>query len=89
MPVLMQLPERAESAAEFKINFTELEEKISEKTKMIVINNPHNPTGKLFTLSELESIAELAKKYNLIVVADEVYEFHVEKHLDMIRFGEI
>ncbi|KAF1746616.1 hypothetical protein GCK72_023073 [Caenorhabditis remanei] len=87
--VLMQLPEKAESAAEFKINFTELEEKISEKTKMIVINNPHNPTGKLFTLSELESIAELAKKYNLIVVADEVYEFHVEKHLDMIRFASL
>jgi kynurenine aminotransferase len=39
---------------------------------MIVVNTPHNPVGKVFTLEELEKIAALAKEYNLLVMSDEV-----------------
>lgn len=39
---------------------------------MIVVNTPHNPVGKVFTREELEKIAEVAKKHNLLVMADEV-----------------
>jgi N-succinyldiaminopimelate aminotransferase len=52
----------------------ELERAITKNTRVIMLNTPHNPTGKVFTRAELEVIAELARKNGLIVVADEVYE---------------
>jgi kynurenine aminotransferase len=39
---------------------------------MIIVNTPHNPVGKVFTRSELEMIADIAKEFNLLVMADEV-----------------
>lgn len=87
--VVMKLKEGSKSASQFTIDFEELEKKINKRTKMIVINNPHNPTGKLFSREELQHIAELARNYDLIVVADEVYEFHVSQPKEMIRFGNL
>lgn len=72
---------------DFHLDIDELGRAISEKTKMIIINNPHNPTGKVFNEDELEAVAALAKKYDLLVVSDEVYEFLTfdnEKHIPMI-----
>jgi kynurenine aminotransferase len=45
---------------------------ITPKTKMIIVNTPHNPVGKVFTRRELENIANLAQEFNLLVMADEV-----------------
>jgi N-succinyldiaminopimelate aminotransferase len=42
---------------------------------MIVLNNPHNPTGRVFTLEELHVVADAAKRHDLLVLSDEVYEF--------------
>ncbi|MGB5951720.1 MAG: pyridoxal phosphate-dependent aminotransferase [Ornithinimicrobium sp.] len=47
---------------------------VSDRTKVILLNNPHNPTGKVFTRQELEQIAEVATAHDVIVVTDEVYE---------------
>lgn len=47
---------------------------ITKRTRVILLNTPHNPTGKVFTRAELELVAELAKKHDLLVVADEVYD---------------
>jgi N-succinyldiaminopimelate aminotransferase len=47
---------------------------ITPRTKMILLNSPHNPTGKVFTRPELELVAELARAHDLLVVTDEVYE---------------
>ncbi|PAV55754.1 hypothetical protein WR25_03814 [Diploscapter pachys] len=77
VPITMKLKKNATTSADYILDLNELESKINEKTKMIVVNNPHNPTGKLYTRQELEGIADLAKKYNLLVIADEVYEYHV------------
>ena len=52
----------------------ELTAAVSDRTKLILLNTPHNPTGKVFTRSELEVIAGLAIERDLIVVTDEVYE---------------
>jgi N-succinyldiaminopimelate aminotransferase len=52
----------------------ELRRAISARTKVILLNTPHNPTGKVFTTDELEIIAGLAREHDLVVVADEVYE---------------
>jgi aspartate/methionine/tyrosine aminotransferase len=63
------------SAPEFQINLSEIEKVCSEKTKLLILNSPHNPTGRVFARSELEVILELAQKYNFYILSDEVYEF--------------
>jgi N-succinyldiaminopimelate aminotransferase len=52
----------------------ELERAVTARTKVLVLNTPHNPTGKVFDAAELAVIADLARRHDLIVVADEVYE---------------
>ncbi len=74
---------------EFKFDFKELESSISSKTKAIIVNNPHNPTGKVFSLEELTFIYELAKKYNFLIISDEVYEFLTYDGLKHISFLQI
>ena len=59
---------------DFAVDLDALEKLISPKTKLIVINTPHNPTGKVFSRAELEGIAKLCLKHNLHVMTDEVYE---------------
>lgn len=51
----------------------EIEKKISKKTKAIVVINPDNPTGKLWTEKELNTIVAIAKKHNLFIISDETY----------------
>lgn len=59
---------------DWSIDFDELRRACNSKTKMIIINTPHNPVGKVFTREELEKISEIAKEFNLIVMSDEVYD---------------
>ncbi|MFH4977001.1 hypothetical protein AB6A40_003710 [Gnathostoma spinigerum] len=89
VPVLLQLSNRPKSSNDYKVNVEAIESKITKKTKMIVVNNPHNPTGKLFTREELMALADLANRHDLIVVADEVYEWHVHPGHEMIRFASL
>lgn len=63
------------SSSQWVLDRDELVSKISSKTKMILINNPMNVPGKVWSRSDLEFIAQLAKEKDLIVVADEVYEW--------------
>lgn len=62
------------SAGEWTINFAELEAAITPKTKMIVLNTPHNPVGKVFSKEELLKIGELCVKNEIIILSDEVYD---------------
>eukprot|EP00158_Paraphelidium_tribonemae_P005943 Partr_v1_DN27596_c1_g1_i3_m30708 putative aminotransferase len=62
------------SARDWKIDMKELESKITARTKMIVFNTPHNPVGKVFNKAELQDIANIAIKHNIMVISDEVYE---------------
>ena len=59
---------------EFNFNFEEVENAFKEEAKAIIVCNPSNPSGKVFTYNELAYIAELAKKYDAFVITDEVYE---------------
>lgn len=52
----------------------ELRAAFSEKTRAIILNTPHNPTGRVFTQEELALIAELCQQYDVTVISDEVYE---------------
>ena len=57
----------------FAISAHDIESKISERTKAILIGYPSNPTGTTLSREELSAIAELARKYNLLVISDEIY----------------
>ena len=67
-------------------NWKRIENAFSAKTKMIIINNPHNPTGKIWTPSDFRALETLLEKYpEVIVLSDEVYEFITfeQKHISV------
>ncbi|THH12218.1 hypothetical protein EW145_g149 [Phellinidium pouzarii] len=74
---------------DWKIDFEELRRAITPRTKMIIINTPHNPVGKVFTREELEKIADLAKEFNLIVLSDEVYDCLVFDGNEHVRIATL
>ena len=59
---------------DFRLDLAEFEAAIGPRTKALLINSPHNPTGTVLGLDELTRIAELAVKHDLLVICDEVYE---------------
>jgi len=72
-------------APEFRLDADELRAAFSSRTKAIIVNTPHNPTGRVFTIDELESIASLCCEYDVIAVTDEVYDHMVfeGKHVSL------
>lgn len=60
----------------YQIIKEDLEKAITSKTKGIIINTPSNPTGVCYSLKSLEIVSELAKKYDLLVYADDIYDFY-------------
>ena len=70
------------------IDFEKLESLFSNKTRLIIINSPHNPTGKVFTKEELLTICKILKRFpDVIVMADEVYEKCVYDNEEFPRIG--
>lgn len=58
----------------YKVDWQEVADKISSKTKMIIINSPHNPSGMLFTEDDMLELQRLTEKNDILVLSDEVYE---------------
>ncbi len=73
-----------------KLEEDELRQAISPRTKAIIINTPHNPTGGTFGLDELERIAELAVSQDFLVIADEIYEklIYEGSHISIASLGK-
>lgn len=74
---------------EYKINARDLENAITEKTKLFMFSSPCNPTGAVYTKNELEALAEVFKKYpSIIILSDEIYEFinYNGKHESIAQF---
>ena len=59
---------------EFSCDRAELAAAFNDKTRAIIINSPNNPTGRVFSRSDLEFIAELCQKYDVLAITDEIYE---------------
>jgi len=73
-------------------DLTELCAAFTEKTRVIVINTPHNPTGRVLTRDELELIAALCREHDVMVIADEVYEhltFDLAKHIPIATLPDM
>ena len=76
----------------YRPNWEEVSNKITPKTKMIIVNTPHNPSGTLFSESDMSQLEDLAEKHNLIVISDEVYEhivFDGELHQSASKFPKL
>lgn len=69
-------PVRVSLNNDYTPNFNRIESKISAKTKMIVINNPHNPTGRIWTEQDFEALETILEKHpQILILGDEVYEY--------------
>ena len=75
------VPVAVDSYPDFRLHANRLEAAITKRTKMLVLCSPNNPTGITFSAEELKAASEIAKKHNLLVVSDEIYDaFCYQKH---------
>ena len=76
----------------FSLDINKMESQITPKTKILILNSPCNPTGKVMKLKELEAIAELIRRHpHIYVVSDEIYEFIIseeESHISIAQLAE-
>ncbi|WP_293268871.1 pyridoxal phosphate-dependent aminotransferase [Neptunomonas sp.] len=76
----------------FHIDWQHLKDAITAKTRMIVINTPHNPTGSILSAQDLEQLAELVRDTDILLLGDEVYEhivFDGQKHHSLLSHPEL
>ena len=77
---------------DFGVDWQRVRDAITPKTRMLMVNSPHNPTGAVFAESDLDALAEIATQHGLLVISDEVYEHIVydgRKHLSVSRRPEL
>jgi len=76
----------------YKIDWNTVKDSISNKTKMIVINSPHNPTGSVINETDIKILEELTRNTGILILSDEVYEhivFDREKHFSLCLSDEL
>ena len=80
---------KSDISNDFKVSAKQIDDAISEKTKMIIINSPNNPSGSIYNKKELYEIASVVKKYpNVFVLSDEIYE-HINYGTEHVSFASI
>ena len=85
VPVALHFPD-------YSIDWALVKEKINAKTKAIIINSPHNPSGALLQEEDLKALAALVKDTGIFIISDEVYEhlvFEDKKHLSVLKYPEL
>jgi methionine aminotransferase len=86
-PILISL-----SFPDYRINWEEVRSKITPRTKMIMLNTPHNPTGSILQENDIQELEKLVTEFNLLVLSDEVYEhliFDGATHHSILRYPAI
>jgi len=79
-------------APQYKPDWKKVAEKVTSKTKMIIINTPHNPSGMLFSEDDMLQLQKIAEEEDLLVLSDEVYEhivFDGEEHQSAAKFPQL
>lgn len=85
VPIALEYPD-------YKINWDKVREKISPKTKAIIINTPHNPSGSLLTHEDMIELSEIVSNTNIFIISDEVYEhliFEGKEHCSVLKYPEL
>lgn len=87
IPVFLKL-----SYPEYKIDWDRVKDAISSKTKLIILNSPHNPTGMVLSGEDMHHLQEIVRDTDIVIVSDEVYEhiiFDGCAHESMLRYPEL
>ena len=85
-PVIVECPE----SQNFKITATQLENNITDKTKWLMLNSPSNPTGSLYSKTELEELAEVLLKYpQVLIMSDDIYEKIIYDNLEFVTLASV
>jgi len=74
---------------DYKVNWNSFSKLINSKTKMIIINTPHNPTGTIFTAEDMKALEDLVQGTDILILSDEVYEHLIydgEEHQSVLRY---
>ncbi len=77
---------------QYKVDWNDFERLVTPKTKMIVINTPHNPTGKILTINDLDKLNQITEGTDIIVLSDEVYEHLIydgQPHASVLGFPKL
>ncbi|MET0330881.1 MAG: pyridoxal phosphate-dependent aminotransferase [Dyella sp.] len=77
---------------DFSVDWQRVREAITPRTRMILINSPHNPSGAVFTPADLDALAEIVRDTSIVVLSDEVYEHIVydgQPHQSVLRHAEL
>lgn len=80
------------SFPDYKIDWTVVKNKISERTRAIMINSPHNPTGSVLNKDDIEQLRLIVKDTNIIIISDEVYEhliFDGKQHESILKYPDL
>ncbi|REC43550.1 methionine aminotransferase [Chryseobacterium sp. 5_R23647] len=79
-------------APDYEIDWNVVRNLVSEKTKMIILNNPNNPSGKILKENDIQELIKIVKDTNILILSDEVYEnivFDGNKHLSICKYPEL
>lgn len=80
------------AAPDFKVDWQRVNAACTTRTRGIIVNSPHNPTGTAFASSDLDALAEIARRHDLVVISDEVYEhmvFDGVAHQSVLLYPEL
>ena len=80
------------TAPDFSVDWNKVKDAISAKTKMVIVNTPHNPTGAIWSKQDWLNLIELIQNTNIVVLSDEVYEhliFDEQQHYSALSFPEL
>jgi len=80
------------NAPEFSVDWNQVKSAITDKTRMVIVNTPHNPTGAIWSKQDWLNLIELIQNKNIVVLSDEVYEHLIydgEKHYSALSFPEL
>lgn len=79
-------------APDYTINWDLVKNRISNKTRMIIINSPHNPTGTVWTIEDMKALEKLTAKTDILILSDEVYQhiiFDKKKHESVLNYPSL
>ncbi|WP_256077102.1 pyridoxal phosphate-dependent aminotransferase [Massilia sp. YIM B04103] len=89
VPVLVQMEVGADG---YSVPWDKLAQAVTPKTRLIVVNTPHNPTGSVLRAADMQALADIVRGTNILILSDEVYEHMVydgERHESMSRYPEL